>query len=92
MDCPSESQSSFFPHGSSASHHHPTELRGKFDVKNLNYSFKPDNAVLLVQSLTGTLLGTNVNSQNLQVPIESDNIPTLNGQLIARVKMPSDLF
>ncbi|CAI5473224.1 unnamed protein product [Closterium sp. Yama58-4] len=57
---------------------------GKFDVKNLNYSFKPDNAVLLVQSLTGTLLGTNVNSQNLQVPIDSDNIPNLNGQLIAR--------
>ncbi|GJP53019.1 hypothetical protein CLOM_g12165 [Closterium sp. NIES-68] len=57
---------------------------GKFDMKNLNYSFKPDNAVLLVQSVTGTLLGTNVNSQNLQVPIDPDDMPTLNGQLIAR--------
>ncbi|CAI5530176.1 unnamed protein product [Closterium sp. Naga37s-1] len=61
---------------------------GKFDVKNLNYSFKPDNAVLLVQSLTGTLLGTNVNSQNLQVPIDSDDIPTLSGQLISRLFLP----
>ncbi|CAI5529858.1 unnamed protein product [Closterium sp. Naga37s-1] len=59
---------------------------GRFDIDNTtsDYSFKPNNTRLVFSRVSGTLLLSNVDKQNVVITLPAGNIPTLNGKFIRR--------
>ncbi|CAI7864399.1 unnamed protein product [Closterium sp. NIES-53] len=59
---------------------------GRFDIDNTtsDYSFKPNNTRLVFSRVSGTLLRSNVDKQNVVITLPAGNIPTLNGKFIRR--------
>ncbi|GJP53020.1 hypothetical protein CLOM_g12166 [Closterium sp. NIES-68] len=59
---------------------------GRFNIDNTtsDYSFTPENTRLLFSRVSGSLLRSDVDKQNVVITLPAENIPTLNGKFIRR--------